>query len=63
MRPADRITGKRLTYQKKPVERITGTGDLWYETPDFTLNADHGWIEPQLHQGELNDTRYWLNSR
>ncbi|MGD9499940.1 MAG: LPS-assembly protein LptD [Halothiobacillus sp.] len=63
VRPADRITGNQLTYQKQPEERITGTGDLWYETPDFTLNADHGWLEPQLHQGELNDTRYWLNSR
>lgn len=63
LRPADRVTGNHLTYQKKPVERITGTGDLWYETPSFTLNADHGWLEPQLHLGELNNAQYWLNSR
>lgn len=63
VRPTDRITGNHLMYQKKPVERITGTGDLWYETPDITLNADHGWLEPQVHQGELNDTQYWLYSR
>lgn len=63
IRPTDRISGNTLTYQKKPEKRITGSGNLWYETPDFTLNADHGWLEPQQHQGELNDIRYWLYSR
>ncbi|WP_407275198.1 LPS-assembly protein LptD [Halothiobacillus sp. DCM-1] len=62
-RPADRISGQELTYQKQPVEKITGSGDLWYETPSFSLQADRGWLEPQAHQGELGDARYWLNTR
>ena len=62
-RPTDRISGKVLTYQKSPQEKITGTGDLWYETPSFSLNAASGWLEPQSHLGELGDARYWLNTR
>ncbi len=62
-RPADRISGQTLTYQKLPQERITGSGDLWYETPSFSLSAASGWLEPQSHQGELGDARYWLNTR
>lgn len=62
-RPTDRITGNELTYQKQPTEKITGTGDLWYETPDFIVQAEHGWLLPQSHQGDLTDTRYWIQSR
>lgn len=63
VRPTDRITGDALTYQKQPREKITATGDVWYETPSFTLQAVSGWLMPQIHQGELEDTHYWLNSR
>jgi len=61
-RPKDRISGDRLTYRKQPQERITGSGDLWYETAGFTVNADHGWLLPKTHRGKLNQVRYWLNA-
>lgn len=59
-RPTDRVTGNELTYQKKPDEKITGAGDLWYETPDFVIQAEHGWLLPQIHQGQLSNARYWI---
>lgn len=62
-RPTDRVTGNELTYRKKPTEKITATGDVWYETPDFVIQAKHGWLLPQVHQGLLNDTRYWIATR
>lgn len=62
-RPTDRVTGDELTYRKKPDEKITGSGNLWYETPDFIIQAKRGWLLPQMHQGQLSDTRYWLATR
>lgn len=62
-RPADRVTGNELTYTKKPAEKITGIGDVWYETPDFTVRAAQGWLRPQTHEGQLSDTRYWIPTR
>ncbi len=61
-RPKDRITADQLNYQKLPQERISGQGDLWYETAGFTVHADKGWLLPNSHQGELSNVRYWLNA-
>ncbi|HUN00531.1 MAG: hypothetical protein B7X12_08080 [Halothiobacillus sp. 20-53-49] len=63
IRPTDRVTGDKLTYQKQPAEKITAQGDVWYETPALSVQAASGWLLPQMHQGELIDAHYWLNSR
>lgn len=63
IRPTDRVTGDKLTYQKQPAEKITAQGDVWYETPALSVQAASGWLLPQIHQGELIDAHYWLDSR